>query len=78
MASSASMAKPAGGVRKPTAKRTEIIEPLFAHAAADGVLLKFRTWRLWGALPGLAGISLPGSGRIGAIDASIPATVKIV
>src|SRR6266481_3357832 len=78
MASSASMAKPAGGVRKPAAKRAEVIEALFAHAAADGMLLKFRTWRLWRALPGLAGVSLPTSGRIGAIDTPIPAAIDVV
>jgi hypothetical protein len=35
---SVTVAKPGGGVRKPTAKRTEVVESLFAHVAAEGLL----------------------------------------
>ena len=31
--------KPASGVRKATAVGTEVVEPLFTHGAAKGVLL---------------------------------------
>ncbi len=36
----------AGGVRKPSAKRLKVVEPLFAHGAAEGAWLQLRPWRL--------------------------------
>src|SRR5712671_5249303 len=68
----------AWGVRKPAARRLEVVEPLFAHGAAEGVWLQFRSWRRGRWVPRGAGVSLPGAGRILPIDASVPAAVKIV
>src|SRR5882724_1535218 len=72
------MGKAAWGVRKPAAKRLEVVEPLFAHGAAERVWLQLRSWRRWRRVPRRAGVALPGAGRILTIDASVPATVKIV
>src|SRR5258708_39340915 len=72
------MGKPAGGVRKPATKRTEVVEPLFAHVAAEGVLFKVRSWGFRRPLPALSRVSLPGAGGIVAIDVSVPAAVNIV
>ena len=72
------MGKPASGVRKPTAKRTEIVEALFAHIAAEGVLFKVGSWGLWCPLPVLSGVPLPSAGGIVAIHVSITAAVNIV
>src|SRR5882724_1150019 len=78
VAPSATMGKPAGGVRKPAAKRTEVVEPLFAHVAAEGVLFKVRSWGFRRPLPALSRVSLPGAGGIVAIDVSVPAAVNIL
>ena len=77
-AATARMGKAAGGVRKPAAKRLEVVEPLFAHGAAKGVWLQLGSWRRGRRTPRGAGVSFPGAGRILAIDASVSATVKIV
>src|SRR5438552_6662748 len=70
--------KAAWGMRKPAAKRMEVVEPLFAHGAAEGVWLQLRSWRRGRRVPGRAGVALPGAGRILTIDAPVSAAVKIV
>src|SRR2546422_301180 len=60
------------------AKRLEVIEPFFAHCAAGGVWLQLRLRRRGRGVPRGAGVSLPGAGRILAIDASVSAAVEIV
>ena len=77
-AATAMIGKAAWGMRKPAAKRMEVVEPLFAHGAAKGMWLQLCSWRCWCGMPGRAGVSLPGAGRILAIDASVSAAVKIV
>src|SRR5439155_25903910 len=56
----------------------EVVEPLFAHGAAEGVWLQLRSWRRWRRVPGRAGVALPGARRILTIDASVSAAVKVV
>ena len=68
----------ASGVRKPAAKRLVVVEPLFAHGAAEGLWLQLCSWRCGRRVPRRASVSLPGAGRILAIDASVAAAVKIV
>ena len=77
-AATARMGKATWGMRKPAAKRMEVVEPLFAHGAAESVWLQLRPWRRGRGVPRGAGVSLPGAGRILAIDASVSAAVKIV
>ena len=77
-AATARMGKATWGMRKPAAKRMEVVEPLFAHGAAGGVWLQLRSRRRGRRVPRGAGVSLPGAGRILAIDASVAAAVKIV
>src|SRR2546425_974265 len=77
-AATAMIGKAAWGVRKPATKRLEVVEPLFAHGAAEGVWLQLRSRRRWCRTPRGAGVSLPGAGWILPIDASVPAAVKIV
>jgi len=77
-AASAKVASAAWGVRKPVAKRLEVVEPLFAHGAADGMGLQLRSRHCWCGVPGRPGVSIPGAGWILAIDASVSAAVKIV
>src|SRR5260221_13781837 len=68
-AATARMGKATWGMRKPAAKRMEVVEPLFAHGAAESVWLRLRSWRRGRGVPRGAGVSLPGAGRILAIDA---------
>ena len=77
-AATAMIGKAAWGMRKPAARRLEVAEPLFAHGAAKGVELQLRSRRRGRRVPSRAGVSLPGAGRILAIDASVSAAVKIV
>ena len=72
------MGKPASGVRKPTAKRTEVVEALFAHVAAKSMLFKIGSRGLWCPLPVLSGVPLPSAGRILAVHMSITAAANIV
>jgi hypothetical protein len=44
MPAPANIGNPAGGARKPTTKRTKVIDPLFAHSPAYVVLLQL--WAL--------------------------------
>src|SRR6058998_3729859 len=77
-ATNARMGKAAWGARKPAAKRMEVVEPLFAHGAAEGVWLQLRSRRRGRRVPRGASVSLPGAGRSLPIDASVSAAVKIV
>jgi len=77
-AATAMIGKAPWGVRKPAAKRMEVVEPLFAHGAAEGVWLQLRSRRRWRWVPSRTGVALPAAGRILAIDASVSAAVKIV
>jgi hypothetical protein len=77
-AATAMIGKAPWGVRQPAAKRLEVVEPLFAHGTAQGVRLQLRSRRRGRRTPRRAGVSLPGAGRILAIDASVSAAVKIV
>ena len=77
-AATAWMGKAAWGMRKPAAKRLEVVEPLFTHGAAEGVRLQLRSRCRGRRVPGRAGVSLPRAGRILPLDASVSAAVKIV
>ncbi len=77
-AATARMGKATWGMRKPAAKRMEVVEPLFAHGAAEGVWLQLRSWRRGRGVPRGAGVSFPGAGRALAIDASVSTAVEIV
>jgi hypothetical protein len=77
-AATAMIGKAPWGVRQPAAKRLEVVEPLFAHGTAQGVRLQLRSRRHGRRTPRRAGVSLPGAGRILAIDASVSAAIKIV
>jgi len=70
--------KAAWGMRKPAAKRLEVVESLFAHGAAKGVGLQLRSRRRGRWVPSRTGVSLPGAGWILPIDASVSAAAKIV
>src|SRR6185503_2071267 len=74
----ARMGHAAWGMRIPAAKRLVIVEPLFAHRATDGLRLHLRSRCRGRRVPRGAGVSLPGAGRILAIDVSVSAAVKIV
>jgi len=77
-AATSRMGKAARGLREPAAKRMKVVEPLFAHGAAEGVWLQLGSWRRGRRTPRGAGVSLPGTGRIIAIDISVPAAIEIV
>ena len=52
MSSSTKIGYPARGARKPATKRMEVIDPLFAHSPAEGVLLQLRALRRRRRVPG--------------------------
>jgi len=76
-AATAMTGKAAWGMRKSAAKRMEVVEPLFAMARRRRVAAT-RSWRCGRRVPCGTGVSLPGAGRVLAIDASISAAVNIV
>ena len=77
-AATAMIGNAAWGVRKPAARRVEVVEPLFAHGAADGMGLQLRSRHCRCGMPGRTDVALPGAGRVLAIDVSVSAAVKVV
>ena len=74
----ACMGKSAGRMREAAAKGAEVIEALFAHVVAEGVLLQRRRLVVGDGVPRRTSISLPTGGWCLTINAAVATTVKIL
>ena len=65
-------------VAKSIAKRPEVVEPLFTHTVAEGVLFHTGTRGFRSGLPSRAGVSFPSARGVMAVNIPVPVTIDIV